>query len=214
MGVAVLKFQFSGNLLSGADNWSTGFNCPVAGAPTVADLNAMALGALIYFRDQYWTSVAVQVLIHPSTSLRTCKVSWVDASGLTLVVGQADLAVPAVGTSPTVPLPSECAIVCSLRTGVAGARGRGRMYLPGFAVNVMSSTGFLVVGSQTAILQRMQIFFDDFNADVTLPRAGVATQVGSAVNPITSIQVGSVVDSQRRRRNGYPEVYQSAVLAP
>ena len=73
-------------------------------------------------------------------------------------------------------------------------------------------------GSVTGLLNEAKTFLDETNvwADgfVGDARVVIMSSVGAGTTKVaTTVRVGNVRDTQRRRRNGIPEAYQSAVLA-
>lgn len=115
--------------------------------------------------------------------------------------------------------PPQTAIVVSLRTGIPGARRRGRIYWPALAAVIGGET-LRLTGTQTAAYARqMAAYLDkietalkeaispspslnDFSLAVYSPTDRVCTDV-------RTIMVGDVLDVQRRRRDKIPEAYAS-----
>lgn len=114
-------------------------------------------------------------------------------------------------------LPPQNSIAVSWRTHQIGAHGRGRIFLPSSASGSLSQAK-VAAGTQTDIVA----------AGVTLLEALAFTGTGSLaahVRPIvtgkpftrygtiTQVRVGSIMDTQRRRRNRLTEVYESAMVS-
>lgn len=113
------------------------------------------------------------------------------------------------GTASGGGAPLQIAVVASHRTPQTGRRGRGRMFLPGIAASFIGSDG------QIASTQRL----DCANRQVTLLESLTLENAlgGWVVRPIVTgapwtnyavisqVQVGSVPDTQRRRRNALVE---------
>lgn len=106
-------------------------------------------------------------------------------------------------------LPAQCACAVSTRTALATRSGRGRFYLPPFEVSVMSS-GVLSASAVGTTLAAAQALFASLSgaglAPVLLNRSSMAQ------TPITALDVGNVIDTQRRRRNKLIEARQSVVV--
>ncbi len=115
---------------------------------------------------------------------------------------------PRPGTSSANALPHEVAVVASLRSATAGRSGRGRIYLPPPAVNMVGSDSRFVATSRQA--------FADIVADYCAPILGgemtavVASFTTSSYYSIVRVGVGDVFDAQRRRRTGLIEVYSTS----
>lgn len=202
------RVTLSGGLASGTERWSVGawFSDPNQIAPpTPADVQGWATavaaaiptavgGALRNALSTSGTIDLVNTYWYPSLSA---------AAGLS---GSAPLAFTGLGTAIH-PLPT--AMVASLKTGRAGRRYRGRSYWPAVGLTVDAS-GKFTSADTTAIPQRFKDLFvaieDAWPATGSLELV-VASKVADEVTPVTSISVGNVPDTQRRRRDGLIELY-------
>lgn len=122
------------------------------------------------------------------------------------------------GAVTGVALPPETAIAVSLTTAVTGRRGRGRFYLP------QNGTGSLSTDNdgslKPTVTQGIANSAAAFLSATTFTAPGGSVEVDPIVTGepfiryarVRGVRVGSVVDSQRRRRNAIPEVYASAAL--
>lgn len=137
-----------------------------------------------------------------------------------LGVSEYSLPTPIIGTGlPS--CPPQNSIVSSLRTTNPLRSGRGRLYWPAPGVGITSSSFKLdatfvqdfadgVSSYLTAICNEIRTAFS----------AGPTVSVGISVysptkgtlTPVNRIQVGDVLDTQRRRRDSLPETYKSAVF--
>ena len=103
-----------------------------------------------------------------------------------------------VGSSVATCLPFQCAPVVSLRTATLSRAGRGRFYVPSLAVDQVDAGRMLTAAR-------------DSLADGALALVQGLTSAGGNVviyhralgttTPVTSLDVGDVIDTQRRRRN-------------
>lgn len=103
-----------------------------------------------------------------------------------------------VGTAAAASMPFQCAPVVSLRTAQLSRSGRGRFYAPSLATTQIDG-GRMLAGAQTALADSAQDLLQALEAGGQAPviyhrGAGTTTNV-------TSIDVGDVIDTQRRRRN-------------
>jgi hypothetical protein len=110
--------------------------------------------------------------------------------------------------------PAQLAVVVSLLTDAQRGRAhRGRYYIPAAAMGVDSSTGRLPGATVASMATSAKNFINNLNnqpgIDVNNPRVIVASELESPglQRDVTSIAVGNVLDTQRRRRNAFPEVY-------
>lgn len=119
---------------------------------------------------------------------------------------------PANGFADSNCLPTECAIVASLKTGLYSRKGRGRMYLPPTAISSLVVSGRLGAGCTSTIADGMETYLQTFAGPVHDVVAVVASKVGGLLTPVTQVSVGDVVDAQRRRRDALSEAYSVRVL--
>lgn len=144
----------------------------------------------------FWSG-AVDALVANEVSITGTSTAEVDvATGKQST--RVDSAVSLPGTSAAEMLPFQCAVAVSLRTVFATRSGRGRFYLPPLSVATIAG-GRVTPANQTIIADSAQ----DMMA--TLQGAGlqpvVYSRIARAAVTITRIDVGDVVDTQRRRRN-------------
>lgn len=147
------------------------------------------------------------------SNLVAVKVAAISATGTYLVDPlERVLETPFDGAASNTLPQDTCCI--SLRTGSAvGAGVRGRMFLPHTRMTLPA--GFAITSSVTRdlIAAAAATFISDvtghLNDQVTPPMAPVIMgQTGSGtVQPILEVRCGGVTDTQRRRRNGIPELY-------
>lgn len=113
------------------------------------------------------------------------------------------------GTSTAESLPYQCAPVVSLRTATLSRAGRGRFYAPSLAVDQMAG-GRMITAAQTALA--------DGAEDMLNSLIGAGQQIviyhrtAGNTTPVVSLDVGDVVDTQRRRRNKLIEARTSRLL--
>lgn len=126
-----------------------------------------------------------------------------------------NMATPTVGNgSPS--SPPQCTMVISLRTGLPGRARRGRMYIPTMAA-VVGADALVSTATQGLFADAAGTLMNSINdaGVVDNPyRLVVASGVGSgALYPVQTIQVGRVIDTQRRRRNSLAEGYVSRAIS-
>lgn len=117
-------------------------------------------------------------------------------------------AIAGTGASP---LPPEVAVAVSLRAGIVGKRGRGRIYIPGLTANVTTSDGILGSTAKTNLSGSMHTLvkaiedqpgLDTMDTKVVVMSAQSTTAVVPA-----EVRVGEHLDAQRRRQHQVSEGY-------
>lgn len=103
-----------------------------------------------------------------------------------------------VGTSTAACLPFQVTPVVSLRTAVANRSGRGRFYAPSPAVDTQAG-GRMTAGSQGNLADSAAAMLTSLDGAGLQPVLFSRTTFNTT--PITSLDVGDVLDTQRRRRN-------------
>lgn len=124
-------------------------------------------------------------------------------------------------TGTNTPAP-QLSLVATLTTAVErGLGNKGRMYLPGVAIGVDSSTGKVTGASRTSLVGTLKTFFDTINGStvatgdvINASQGSKPPLIGDPINrKVTGVKIGDVYDTQRRRRNELVEVYSSQALA-
>jgi hypothetical protein len=154
-----------------------------------------------------WTGALDAIVSADVSCTETTTASIDEATGKQL--SRLSTSTTRAGASTEETLPAQCACVVSTRSALATRSGRGRFYLPPFDVTVMSS-GLLsaaAVGTTLAAAQALFSSLDGAGLSPVLLNRSTMVQT-----PITSIDVGNVIDTQRRRRNKLIEARQSATV--
>lgn len=107
--------------------------------------------------------------------------------------------------------PFQTSAVFSLRSGTAGASGRGRAYWPATGVSLDSTTLRIASSVLTSALTGFRTYMLAIEAAITTNVTDVSLAVwsrkNSALYPVVNVQAGDVADVQRRRRDAVPETY-------
>lgn len=132
-------------------------------------------------------------------------VQLLSPAGLVLA-GEDHAIAPVDGTDAFAdPLPSEVALVASLRSSVLSRSGRGRMYLPAPSESRLTSAGRCDAGDTYDVAVAMQAYLQPFEEGTNM-QAVVYSRTIPELFDISSVAVGDVFDAQRRRRNSLTEV--------
>jgi len=166
------------------------------------------------------------------TFIRNANLFWADYSDLT------GIKFAAVGTDghyiaepfPTELTPAESGaaantlpqstVVLSLRSGLSlGSANYGRMYLPHTRIGMVAGTPATNVATTDIIAAAGKTFVNDLTAALQDPVTAIITpmimtaKTGAASKAVTAVAVGTVTDTQRRRRNKLIETYSTDTLA-
>lgn len=132
-------------------------------------------------------------------------------------VARAESVVSFVGTGAGNAPPPRVSIVISLVTALPTRSGRGRLYLPAPALAQMDANGALLGAAQTLLSTNFAAFVTAMHAIAPIVVYHGITVIGGP-NPVpsgtevTSVKVGSVLGTQRRRTNKQTNNYVSHVV--
>lgn len=215
-----IKFTFGGTTANGNEIWSCGLSIGQRGSipPDPIDwFNNMATKITTL-------SGKVTTLVGTSTSLvpDTTKVLWVKMALIGLdgkyMTEAVEVAVNQAGLASRAYNPA-AALVVTLDSGKWKDPGKyNRYYLPTVGP-ATTSTYQLSTGEQSDFLAVNRTFIKALNTELAIAISG-QTGIVAVTSPsgpgyddsVTSIKVGRVVDSQRRRRNKLPESYATATI--
>ena len=181
-----------------------------------------------YLNDQaapaFSAWIAASGLISSKCRIRSMKLSPIDTLGHVIPAPPYSTGTPClltwtgaypVGISGGELLPLQIACVASHRTAQTGRAGRGRMFLPGYTASALnghaktstaSATG--AATAQADLLSALSVSGVGIDAPHVRPivTGGNYTKYGV----INTVRVGTVLDTQRRRRRSLTEVYENA----
>lgn len=147
------------------------------------------------------------------------KIAALGTNGLYLVDPLiADTDTPVSGTATG--LAPQTTVVLSLRSGFTVGKGNyGRMYLPHTTLGTQTNSPFASSTNTTAIALSAKDFVNNITTQInaattaTLFPAIMSQATGTPTRGVTSVAVGNVNDTQRRRRNRLQETYHFETLA-
>lgn len=215
----VARVTLSGSMFNGAEIWSTGFYMgwenqdATAITPTgVSDIS----NAWSIFFGSASTSVS------SAFKYEMCKVAMISQDGKTIADSAQyySPATPVSGGGTSNAFPPQVSLVATLANSLPrGLATKGRMYLPGINA-ALQPDGKLASISTTPIANNLKAFFDEIHLDADLPGNPVLASIGrgplkldGAIRNVSQIRIGSVYDTQRRRRNALQESYVTLPVA-
>jgi hypothetical protein len=216
----VVHVTMSGKMLGGAEEWQTGF---WLGQPD-ADAGVPSQAAADAIRDA-WTTFFIKPehAISQYFTFDQVKLARVNEAGkydgTDVVVSHPAAAVQ--GPRGGNPFPPQIALVATLIAGSGkGLAGKGRMYLPGVQ-EVINVNGHLGAAFTGGLATGLAAFFNTINSSFEMPGQVINASkgrsklagIGARSVPVNGVRIGSVYDTQRRRRNGLAETYANAVVA-
>jgi hypothetical protein len=154
-----------------------------------------------------WAS-GIDAFISDQIAYTAQKVVTVDQSTGKQIT-RADGAVTDAGADTGESLPPQVALAVTLRTALATRAGRGRIYLPPFAVSQVVNSRMNATNKGTT-LTAVKGMFDTLISDGHTPV--LYGRTAHTVTPITTLALGDVFDTQRRRRDAYAETYTSTAV--
>lgn len=187
--------------------WANFSGAPSAGqALTVFDTR---------FMGAFWPSSSggIRAYYDTATTLVQLQTRTVNAA-TGRVIATASMSYTRTGNTSGNPLPAEVAIVTSLRTTLAGASYRGRLYLPAPKASYLTSVGNLDPTALSAIVNAVAAGLTALNGDTTYGTTNCVVYSRKLHTPtnIVSCDVGNVFDAQRRRRNSISEARTSVTI--
>lgn len=215
---SVVRCTIEGISFGGAEEWTTGFYLGYEGSdasnPTQAFADAIRDAWGTFFSSgntyisNYWNTTRI-------------KLSQIGADGVTLpdnTVYSAFSTLPSGGKSGG-SFPPQIAMVATLMTArTTGIGSKGRMYLPGIWETVQVNGGINSTAT-TNIANGLKTFLNAVETaapvgeQVILATHGHKTDGSGKANVnVTKVRVGSIYDTQRRRRNQLVESYLTVTL--
>jgi hypothetical protein len=175
-------------------------------SPTQAQTIATAIAAIV-------VPSGLTAINASSVSFSGCRVEARKLDGTLESLAEAVKAIPTPGSVVSNAHTYQTAIVSSLRTGTPGASGRGRLYWPATGMALVTASLRPASATVTSALSAVKTYLSGIEAAIDATLDGVSLVVwsrsGNSTANVSSIQMGDVVDVQRRRRDTLVEGYQT-----
>lgn len=206
--------------MAGNEIWNTSacFNIVGIGPHTIDFAMAQSIAARIVTAVTAASiPAALKSLLSTDATIIGWRVDGYDDNDVSTAQGLANYAAPVPGFSLASKTPQD-AIVFSLRTNHAGRNGRGRMYWPALGATLgvgWKMTGPTPTATALGAATLLDLIGDQINAELAANSLTetvelcVRSRTDKESYRVGSIQVGDIIDTQRRRRNKLLETYVS-----
>lgn len=218
-----VQLQWGGTLHSPQEIWSCSLKCAVptgADAAGSSNVDALDVGALLNAPAglaqaviNYHTNPAL--VLSSAAKLTFVKANKIDVDGRYIEDQTYEHPVSNLGGASVIDprFPTQISLCVSLTTGFSrGTAHRGRFYLP-MPNEALASDGRYTAAYPLAVANRSMIFVNDINTVFSTAGSPVRVCVmskkdgASGQRAVSGIEVGRVLDTQRRRRNAMNEQY-------
>lgn len=213
MAVAnVIRVSILGSHPNG-EVWSVNPVFQIGGVSTAEDVTAEQCLTMATAVDAIAVPTGLLNIMCGGTAFTGCRIEARRWDG-TLSAQAEHARSPQVFGSGTVVHPMSVAMVTSLRSTLPGASGRGRMYWPATGLTLQVTTMRPSTSLVTSALSAVKTYLTSIGAalDVTLtnsPVLSVWSRTNDITTPVNALNMGDVLDTQRRRRDGLLEAYSS-----
>jgi hypothetical protein len=223
------RVTFSGTCFNGAEDWSTGLQIGEEGGDQATTPVGMAEQIATKWETFFENSAHHIASTYKSVLV---KVALINTNGTTDEdnIDYYNFPGTVQGGSSDPPMPPQITLAATMTSDFQrGLAAKGRMYLPGIAHSVEATTGRLPSSMTETLNTGFKTFLDAINADTDIPGNVIIASKGHKTDTldanghpvyvdgrnaeVTGCRIGSVYDTQRRRRNHLGEAYNTKVLA-
>lgn len=208
--MAFNRLQIDGALGGGVERWSVGlaYQGTVEEAVTdEADLAAWAQNVLALFTSDGTWAPSLKALLGSNGSIQRVRTYAYSTPG-SPAIGAGVSSGAAVSGTNSLTMPPQCSLVVSLMTSVPGRRTRGRFYWPNLTSTISADLRRSGNPTTPALATAFGLAIEDWGlaaTGATLVPVVVSAVAGGRVTTVTSLSVGDVIDTQRRRRDALVE---------
>lgn len=207
-----------GGTLPGGEIWQTGMRYQKYGVPGGTWESAFAgIGLEDIYDDLAAWFAEGNMLFGATAKIAWAKLASIGTDGnYTLEPRIWEPVTPGSGGTVSFRHPNQVSTVVSLRSGSTFGRANyGRLYLPPVNYTVDATTGKLASGQVSTMLSLTNAMLEAVGGEMDSLlqplRLAIFSAVGTGTTkPVTTVAIGDVLDTQRRRRNGLVETYTEA----
>lgn len=182
-----------------------GYDVLLAWVETIMELNT---GSVL--------PAAIRTLLSTAGSLVSVRAEYRDAAGNLAQAAEVVATSPIAGTG-SASKPYQTSFVSSLLTGRPGRSYRGRLYWPALGAQISAAdlrVADVQLNTYVAGIKDFLLAIQNSQPAVGASKLSVVSDTLSVATPVTSIQGGDVLDSQRRRRDSLVEGRVSYAFGP
>lgn len=198
-----------GDAYGTTEEWTFTLRVDRVALPTVAEMDA-----LVGHYSTYMSSALSDVsTFHRLLGLKVAPIGQDGRYPAGQDAAERILTTPVLGTSAGADMIPQQSQAVSLLTGLSRGRGsRGRFYPPPQGTT-LGSDGRCTVPSTQERVDAAKALVQGIQTALAAPVV-VGSELANTLRAVTAIQVGRVVDTQRRRRSGLDEGYLEAPVDP
>lgn len=211
------RFHLDGSLLSGQERWSVSWAVSAADGNGFNDPGVMQTKCdevMDWFGASTGSPADLKSAIGITSTVDRVRCYFHPDTGQPATVSAVSLGAPVAGSGACTK-PPQCALVVSLLTGRPGRSYRGRFYWPAIT-QAMTASGKWGGTSTTTLANAFKALLLESVAGVGTGEQAMRVVVASAatgdLTAVSSVRVGDVVDTQRRRRDKMVETYASVTI--
>lgn len=202
--------------LPGGEVWSVNPVWQIGGVSTSEDVTDAMAAAMATACGAVALPTGLKSAMNGQTNATAIRVEARRWNGELAAIAEAPKS-PVDAGSGAAPHPFQTSIVLSLKTGSPGGSGRGRLYWPATGLPISNTDLRVQAGDVTAILAAAKTYLTSLGTalDASLtnsPVLSVWSRLNQSTIPVNAIQLGNVLDTQRRRRDSVPETRSSVTF--
>jgi hypothetical protein len=206
--MAIYRLTQQGHLLDG-EIWNATLHINHLSGDGAALLTTCAEAVTLLWQGPPTPANSIQQLVPTTIGLDEIVLDQLNGIGRNVEQFRTPLSLD--GTDASDVLPFQCSVAVSTRTDLPTRAGRGRFFLPPFGLD--TAVAGLFDGTAAAQVARAaKAMVDHINAGTTFGCV-VYHRASNDGDFITSVDVGNVFDTQRRRRNQITETRVAATIA-
>lgn len=195
--------------MPGGEVWSVNPVWQIGGVSTSEDVTDAMAAAMATACAAVSVPAGILAAFSGQTNLTAMRVEARRWNGELAAIAEAPKSPTGAG-SGTAPHPFQTSIVTSLKTGAPGGSGRGRLYWPATGLSINGVDLRVPNTELNNLLSGVKTYLTSLTSalDASLvnsPILSVWSRTNASTLPVTSIQAGNVLDTQRRRRDAVPE---------